>query len=306
MDRVSFYEWKRRYQTHGLEGLLDLPPVHKTHPQTTPEHVKEAVLELSARHPSWGCKRLEAELRREGVLISNFAIQGILVKVGRGTRFERFLALEEEALKGIEIPKEHLQTLEKLNPAFKERHVESSRPGELVSFDTFYVGTFKAIGKVYLVTAVDTFGSYAFGTLTTQRNAMAAAELLYAHVAPFYESHELALSAVLTDNGTEFCGTEEHPFEQLLFLMQIQHRRTRVKRPQTNGFVERFHRTILDEFFRIALRGTIFEDLEPLEIQLQNWLCYYNLQRAHLGYRNRGRTPYQTVELHLESVKQEA
>jgi transposase InsO family protein len=306
MDRVSFYEWKRRYQTQGLEGLMDLPPVHKSHPQTKPDHVREAVLEMSRNQPSWGCKRIEAELRKEGISISNYTVQNILLRAGRGTKFERFLALEEEALKGIEIPKQQLLMLEKLNPAFRERHVESTRPGELVSFDTFFVGTFKAIGRVYLATAVDTFGCYAFGTLVTERNARAAAELLYGHVAPFYESHELELSAVLTDNGTEFCGTDQHPFEQLLFVLGIEHRRTRVKRPQTNGFVERFHRTILDEFFRIALRGRIFEELETLEVELQKWLCYYNLERAHLGYRNRGRTPYQTVELHLESVKQEA
>jgi transposase InsO family protein len=305
MDRTSFYEWKRRYQTHGLDGLRDLPPVHKSHPFAKPEHVKQAVVSLSLENPAWGSKRLSAELLLQGMDVSNFTVQNILRKAGLATKFQRFLRLEEELLKGVEIPAAQLSMLEKLNPCLKERHVESSRPGELVSFDTFYVGLFKGIGKVYLFTAVDTFGSYAFGTLATERMAIRAAELLYAHVAPFYESHGLCLGAVLSDNGTEFCGNEDHPFEQLLFQLGLEHRRTRVKRPQTNGFVERFHRTVLDEFFRIELRKRHYGTLEDLEIALQEWICRYNVSRPHQGYRNHGRAPYTVVEEYL-SAKQEA
>lgn len=56
--------------------------------------------------------------------------------------------------------------LEKLNPCFRERHVESGRPGELLSADTFMVGTLKAIGRVYLHAVVDTLGSYASASCT--------------------------------------------------------------------------------------------------------------------------------------------
>lgn len=296
MDRTSFYEWKRRYQTHGMEGLLDLPPVPKSHPLTTPGHVKDAILSLSNRQPSWGSKRLSAELAKEGFMVSNYTVQRVLNKAGQGTKFQRYLALEEEALKGVELPAEQLRTLERLNPCFKERHVESSKPGDLVSFDTFYVGLFKGIGRVYLFTAVDTYGSYAFGSLATERTALRAAELLYGQVAPFYEAHGLKFENVLTDNGTEFCGTEDHAFEATLFELKVGHRRTKIKRPQTNGFVERFHRTILDEFFRVELRKRQFSSLNDLDHALQSWICHYNVSRTHQGYRNRGKTPYQTIE----------
>lgn len=304
MAKNSFYEWKRRYQIHGLEGLKDLPPVHKSHPFTTPPHVRQAIIELSLAHPAWGSKRLSAELAKDGMQVSNFTVQSILKKAKLGTKFERFLALEDELLKGVELPVEHLRQLEKLNPCLKERHVESSRPGELVSFDTFFVGTFKGIGRVYLHTAVDTFGSYAFGMLATARNSVRAAELLYGQVVPFFEAHGLQLSAVLTDNGTEFCGTEDHVFEALLLKLGIEHRRTQVKRPQTNGFVERFHRTILDEFFRVELRKRPTETIEELEIALQEWICYYNTERPHQGYRNKGRAPYNTVEAAIEELQE--
>lgn len=299
MDRTSFYEWKRRFQLHGLDGLKDLPPIRKTHPNKTPDHVVEAVLEVSREHPEFGSKRVALELAKMGLSISHFTVQEIFKRTGRSNRLARLLELEIKALEGTELTQAQLRLVEKLNPCFRERHVESSRPGELVSFDSFFVGTFKGIGKVYLLTAVDTFGSYGFGMLATERTSQRAAELLYGQVVPFYEAHGLVLGAALTDNGTEFCGTDEHAFEQTLFRHGVQHRRTRVKRPQTNGFVERFHRTILDEFFRVELRLRTYEDLDTLELAVQRWLCYYNLERPHQGYRNKGKTPYQTVETFL-------
>lgn len=305
MDRTSFYEWKRRYQLHGVDGLKDLPPVVKNHPMKTPEPIARAVIELSLANTSWGCKRLGAELALQGLVISHETVQRILNAAGRGTRIERFLSLEHQALEGLELTPEQVRVLEKLNPCFRERHVESSRPGELVSQDSFYVGHFKGIGRVYMHTAVDTFGSYAFACLATEKNAIRATELLWGHIVPFYEAHELTLENLLTDNGSEFCGTEEHPYERMLFNLGIGHRRTRVARPQTNGFVERFHRTILDEFFRVRLREKAYADLESLEVDLQGWLVHYNTKRAHLGYRNLGRTPYQTVLKYLETDIQE-
>src|SRR5205809_1014348 len=83
--------------------------------------------------------------------------------------------------------------LERSNPCFRERHVESSRPGELVCLDTFYVGLFKGVGRVYMSSAVDTFGSYAFACLATDRTARRAAGLLWGQVVPFYEAHGLGL-----------------------------------------------------------------------------------------------------------------
>ena len=111
---------------------------------------------------------------------------------------------------------------------------------------------------------------------------------------------------MLTDNGREFCGTDSHPYEVYLALNDIEHRRTRVRRPQTNGFVERFHRTVLDEFFRSAFRTTFYETVEALQQDLDTWLRHYNTERPHRGYRNLGKRPIDTVNAYLETVRQEA
>src|SRR5512137_3077538 len=69
LDRTSFYEYKRRFQTHGIEGLKDLPPIHKTHPQTTPPEVVQKVLDLSMANPTRGCVWLSDKLKLAGVSV---------------------------------------------------------------------------------------------------------------------------------------------------------------------------------------------------------------------------------------------
>lgn len=302
MDRTSFYEWKRRFQTHGLQGLKDLPPVVKHHPQTTPQEVVERILALSLELPTRGCNYLSAQLLQEGIGVSFVTVQSILTKHGLGSRYERLLELEKRSLAGqVELTLEQVKAIEQANPQFAERHVESSRPGELLCQDTFYVGQFKGVGKVYLHTVVDTFGSMAFGSLGTNKKPEQAVGVLYNDVLPFYQDKQITVGAVLTDNGAEFCGKElQHPFELFLALNDIEHRRTKVRTPRTNGFVERFHRTVLDEFFRVKLRTVFYESVEALQADLDVWLCFYNEERPHLGYRNLGRRPLDTVCLYLQ------
>jgi transposase InsO family protein len=196
----------------------------------------------------------------------------------------------------IELSAEQAAFLEKLHPCFRERHVESERPGQLLSADTFMVGSLKGIGRVYLHAVVDTFGSYASGFLHVSTQPEAAVAVLHNEALPFYRQLDLPVGAVLTDNGREFCGTERHPDELYLALNHIEHRKTKVRSPRTNGFVERFNGTVLEEFFRPAMHQKLFASVEDLQEELDAWLHHYNHERPHLGYRNQGRRPWETVE----------
>lgn len=298
MDRTSFFEWRRRFQTHGLEGLKDLPPIHRSHPQTTPAETVARILELALQHPSYGCNRLEAMLALEGIRLSAITIQKLLNDHDLGSRYDRWLALEQRnAETPIVLTGEQVAFLEKQNPSFRERHVESGAPGELLCADTFFVGHLKGVGKVYLHAVVDTHGSYAFGFLHVSKQPEAAVAVLHNDVLPFYAKLDLPVRAVLTDNGREFCGTEQHPYELYLALNDIEHRRTRVRTPRTNGFVERFNGTVLDEFFRVKMREAFYDSVEALQSDLDDWLLHYNTERPHLGYRNQGRRPLETINL---------
>jgi hypothetical protein len=128
ISRTQFYEYKRRFQTHGLEGLKDLPPIHKWHPFTTPPETVEKIVTLSMDHPAWGCDRLSDYLKLQGTNISSPTIQGILIKNGMGSRYERLLKLEERLLEqGIELTPQQAAQIEKANPAFKERALKIAK-----------------------------------------------------------------------------------------------------------------------------------------------------------------------------------
>src|SRR5262249_27319197 len=156
---------------------------------------------------------------------------------------------------GILLTETQIVALEKAK-ADKEAHgeFESECPGYCGAQDTFYVGTLKGVGRVYQQTVIDTYAKVAFAKLYDRKTPITAAEILNDRVVPFYDEHGIRLSRMLTDRGTEFCGTQSHEYELYLAVEDIDHSRTKTKSPQTNGICERFHRTVLDEFYRIAFR----------------------------------------------------
>ena len=297
MDRTSFYAWKKRFAEHGLEGLKDLPPIHKTHPQTTPEKTVKRLLEVSFDHPGWGCIKLSDYLKLEGHSISSPTAQKILIRNNMASKYERLMRLEEKNVEeGIELSVEQIRLIERMNPVFRERHVESGEPGELLCQDTKLVGYLSGFGKIYVQAVIDTYGSYGFACIFSSKRPEASVALLHNDVLPQYKEWGIDIQALLTDNGREYCGTDAHPYELYLQLNDIEHRRTKVRSPQTNGFVERFNRTLKEEFFLPALKKKIYTSMDELQEDLDKWLYHYNYERPHRGYRNMGKRPFETVK----------
>src|SRR5262249_13958117 len=114
---------------------------------------------------------------------------------------------------------------------------ESECPGYCGAQDTFYVGTLKGVGRIYQQTFIDTYAKVAFAKLYDRKTPITAAEILNDRVVPFYDEHGIRLSRVLTDRGTEFCGTQSHEYELYLAVEDIDHSRTKTKSPQTTFFV---------------------------------------------------------------------
>jgi transposase InsO family protein len=298
VSRSQFYEYKRAFQERGFEGLIDRPPIRKVFPNEIPPEVKEKVIESSLKHPAWGPVHVSDHLRLQSVTVSPSTVRNIWLKENMETKYKRLLRLEEEKNgTDVDLSEEQIKLLEKVNPCFRERHVESSYPGYLLSQDTFLVGTIKGVGRIYLQTVVDTYGSYAFGKLYTSKLPETAVDVLYDRVLPFYRDHGLVVEHILTDNGREYCGKPMiHSYQIFLEFTDIQHRTTKVATPRTNGFVERFNRTMLDEFFRETFRNKLYASVEELQKDLDKWIHYYNYERPHRGYRNMGRRPIETIE----------
>ena len=308
-SRSQFYEIKKSFQLYGFDGLIDRPPIPKTFPTKIAAEIEDRVLEISAQNPAFGARRIALVLKQEKIFISVTTVYNILFRRGLNTRYKRLLKLEERHFtEGFALTEKHIQVLERFNPSFRERHVESKHPGYLLCQDTFYVGQLKGVGRVYLQVVVDTFGSVAFGKLYNSKKPITAVDLLYDRVLPFYHEHNVPIRAILTDRGTEFKGRPNHPYVFFLALNDIEHRLCKVASPRTNGFVERFHRTALDEFFRITFRSKLYQDLEELQADFDTWLHDYNYKRAHMGYRNMGRKPMETFHMakHLATEKMAA
>jgi len=188
-----------------------------------------------------------------------------------------------------------IAALQRNNSCYRERHIESSRPGEVLSVGTSKAGELPDGTKITLHMVVDTYGSYGFGLLHSSKQPGASGLRLHNDVLPFYAFHALTIETILSDRGREFCGTPAHPYELFLALNDIEHRRTPVKRPQANGFVERFIWTAKEEFFAIAFGRKTYTSIEELQADFDAWLHDPNTERPHLGYRNMGRCPIETV-----------
>lgn len=299
MSRDTFYRYKAAVEDGGIEALVDKNRRKPNLKNRVDEVTEQRVLQYALDFPAHGQVRTSNELRKLGVFVSPSGVRSIWLRHNLGHFKARLTALENKvATEGLILTEAQVQALErKKQDDEASGEIETAHAGYLGSQDTFYVGTIKGVGRIYQQTFVDTYAKVAFAKLYTTKMPITAADLLNDRVLPFFEDHELPVLRILTDRGTEFCGVvERHDYELYLAVNDIEHSKTKTQSPQTNGICERFHKTILQEFYQVTFRKTLYTNLEMLQSDLDAWLHYYNHERTHQGKMCCGRTPMATLE----------
>lgn len=296
-SRETFYRYQRAVEDGGVESLLEKSRRQPNLLNRVDEVTEKAVCEFAIQFPAHGQIRASNELRKLGISVSPSGVRSIWLRHELSRKKQRLNALEKKsAEEGLVLTEAQVIALEKKkDDDLVCGEIETAHPGYLGSQDTFYVGTLKGVGRIYQQTFVDTYSKIASAKLYTTKTPITGADLLNDKVLPFFEAHGMGILRMLTDRGTEYCGkVEHHDYELYLAINDIEHTKTKAYHPQTNGICERFHKTILEEFYQVAFRKKIYNTLDELQKDLDDWLLHYNNERTHQGKMCCGRTPMET------------
>ena len=299
VSRDTFYRYQELVEDGGIDSLINQSKRIPNLKNRVDPAIEQSVIDYAIAYPAYGQHRTSNELRKQGVFVSGSGVRSIWLRNGLENFKKRLKVLEEKvANDGIILSDAQVAALE------KKKHddeacgeIETHHPGYLGAQDTFYVGNLKGVGRIYQQTFIDTYSKVAFAKLYTTKTPITAADVLNDRVLPFFTELDLPMLRILTDRGTEYCGrVDHHDYQLYLAINNIDHTKTKAMSPQTNGICERFHKTILQEFYQVTFRKKLYGEMEELQKDLDEWMAYYNNERTHQGKMCCGRTPLDTLK----------
>lgn len=284
VSRKTYYEWIKAAGERGTSALLPKERRRPHQPNQMSSEEESAILAEAVTRPTLGPRSLLRHLADRGVHRSASGVAKVLRRHQLGTARQRVAALAS-----LTAADSGQVTSAAMDGPFGFC-LFASRPGQVVSLDTFYVGRLKGVGAVWQMTAVDVATRTAVVQLVVgDKNADVAAAFLD-HLRKALRKLGINLSGILSDNGPEFTGKA---FKTKAEQMGLTHHRIPPRSPNHNAVCERFHGTVLREFFRPHFHRGRVDDIALLETSLQAWTNDYNTRRPNNGDYMRGRTPLQ-------------
>lgn len=287
VSRTTYYKLKAQLVKTG-----SLAPKPRRRPRRHNEIAlskKKLLLQLVQEHPSWGPRPYADAFRQHGISISSVTVWSHLRRFGLNRRFHRLVYLER--LRSIDQP-----LTERSLKAIRRRACKTFQglyPGHIVGIDTFFVGHLKGVGRIYQMTGIDICSRFGWAKLYTAPGQDASIDLVEQVLIPKFYANGVTLESVLSDNGSEFIGNR---FQQMLKAYDIQHLRIPVGKPMLNGTCERFQRTILEEFYQPIFRKKFFRSIPELQLELDQYLVYYNFERKHSALSPNGDCPINVLK----------
>lgn len=169
----------------------------------------------------------------------------------------------------------------------EKRRIIMSKIGELAHIDLHQISKGITIAEpnktYYLLGVIDDYTRLCWLEVLDDKTALT---VMFATLKAFNMlrmRYDFEIDSVMTDNGAEFGSgrfaknKDTHPFERLLTEMEMKHIYTKPYTPKTNGKIERFWKTLIEEF----LEDSLFEDEEDLKNEILGFIAYYNEHRAH-------------------------
>jgi transposase InsO family protein len=287
IHRSTFYRWKAMSDRFGLEILRPRERRRPQMPNAIPVLIEQRIVAFALGHPGYGPAHIASELARAkwgGFKVSPNGVWRVLRRHGIGTR-----ALRLGLLAGYAAPPEPAREPE------PERHIEASHPGELVQMDCFCIGRLSGTsGVVWQYTAIDAASAFTWAELHVSPHNPDARHTsrLARRVARELRDAGWELERVTTDGGTEF---RSEVFSGELSRLGAACTRISPGRPQSNGFVERVQRTILEECWKPAFARYLVPKYVGLRRELVRYLEHYNFDRTHNGRLTKGRIPAEVL-----------
>lgn len=297
VSRKTYYEWVGKAEQYGLSALLPKERRKPHQPNAMSSEEVAVILSEAVTRPTLGPRSLLRHLRARGVNRSASGVAKVLRRHNLGTAKQRVVALA--SLTAAETGQITEQALE--GPfGFC---LYASKPGQVVALDTFYVGRLKGVGAVWQLTAVDVATRTAVVQLIVGDKTATVAAAFLDHLRKALRKHGITLAGVLTDNGPEFTGKA---FTARAGELRLVHHRIPPRSPNHNSVCERFHATVLHEFYRPHFHRGRVDDIALLDRSLQAWLVDYNQHRPNHGDYMRGRTPLQVKKELCRRIRQTA